>query len=160
MLTISKPLTAGQAQTYHKKEFTSKEQSYWARGQEVQGEWQGQLAEKYGLAGPVGNERRINIRTPTAKPSRQWSIAPDGMRLFLHPNLFHLQRWSAAMSVSAKPTAKVFERRWMSWNGTRKPESAAIIQQKRPVDSLWPNSSMTRLVLWTDMPRRSSTLMP
>jgi conjugative relaxase-like TrwC/TraI family protein len=56
MLTISKPLTAGQAQSYHKKEFTSKEQSYWARGQEVQGEWQGQLAEKYGLAGPVGNE--------------------------------------------------------------------------------------------------------
>ena len=56
MLTISKPLTAGQAQTYHKKEFTSKEQSYWARGQEVQGEWQGRLAEKYGLAGSVGNE--------------------------------------------------------------------------------------------------------
>ncbi len=56
MLTISKPLTAGQAQSYHKKEFTSKEQSYWARGQEVQGEWQGQLAEKYGLAGAVGNE--------------------------------------------------------------------------------------------------------
>src|SRR5271165_7350614 len=56
MLTISKPLTAGQAQTYHKKEFTSKEQSYWARGQEVQGEWQGRLAEKYGLTGAVGNE--------------------------------------------------------------------------------------------------------
>lgn len=56
MLTISKPLTAGQAQTYHKKEFTSKEQSYWARGQEVQGEWQGRLAEKYGLVGSVGNE--------------------------------------------------------------------------------------------------------
>src|SRR5271165_2330008 len=56
MLTISKPLTAGQAQSYHKKEFTSKEQSYWARGQEVQGEWQGRLAEKYGLTGAVGNE--------------------------------------------------------------------------------------------------------
>ena len=56
MLTISKPLTAGQAQTYHQKEFTSKEQSYWARGQEVQGEWQGRLAEKYGLVGSVGNE--------------------------------------------------------------------------------------------------------
>jgi conjugative relaxase-like TrwC/TraI family protein len=56
MLTISKPLSAGQAQTYHKKEFTSKEQSYWARGQEVQGEWQGRLSEKYGLAGAVGNE--------------------------------------------------------------------------------------------------------
>ena len=56
MLTISKPLTAGQAQTYHKKEFTSKEQSYWARGNEIQGEWQGRLAEEYGLSGTVGAE--------------------------------------------------------------------------------------------------------
>ena len=30
MLTISKPLSAGQAQTYHAKEFTSKEQNYWS----------------------------------------------------------------------------------------------------------------------------------
>ena len=29
MLTISKPLSAGQAQTYHQKEFTAKEQNYW-----------------------------------------------------------------------------------------------------------------------------------
>ena len=57
MLTLSKPLTAGQAQTYHKKEFTSQEQSYWARGQEIEGEWQGRLAQKYGLSGPVGAEQ-------------------------------------------------------------------------------------------------------
>jgi conjugative relaxase-like TrwC/TraI family protein len=56
MLTLSKPLTAGQAQTYHKKEFTSKEQSYWARGQEIEGEWQGRLAVKYGLSGSVKAE--------------------------------------------------------------------------------------------------------
>ena len=31
MLTISKPLSAGQAQTYHQKEFTSKEQNYWSQ---------------------------------------------------------------------------------------------------------------------------------
>jgi hypothetical protein len=31
MLTISKPLSAGQAQTYHQKEFTAKEQNYWSR---------------------------------------------------------------------------------------------------------------------------------
>lgn len=54
MLTISKPLTAGQAQSYHKKEFTSKEQSYWAGGQEIQGAWQGRLAQQYGLRGAVG----------------------------------------------------------------------------------------------------------
>jgi len=57
MLTISKPLTAGQAQTYHKKEFTAKEQSYWARGNEIPGEWQGRLAESFGLSGSVGAEQ-------------------------------------------------------------------------------------------------------
>jgi len=56
VLTISKPLTAGQAQSYHQKEFTSTEQSYWAGGQEIKGAWQGRLAEQYGLRGAVGAE--------------------------------------------------------------------------------------------------------
>ena len=34
MLTISKPLSAGQAQTYHAKEFTAPEQNYWKQGDE------------------------------------------------------------------------------------------------------------------------------
>jgi conjugative relaxase-like TrwC/TraI family protein len=56
VLTISKPLSAGQAQTYHQKEFTSKEQSYWSQGNAVQGEWQGRLATQYGLVGAVSAE--------------------------------------------------------------------------------------------------------
>jgi conjugative relaxase-like TrwC/TraI family protein len=56
MLTISKPLSAGQAQTYHAKEFTAAEQNYWKQGDTIQGEWQGQLANKFGLAGGVGAE--------------------------------------------------------------------------------------------------------
>src|SRR5262250_1398410 len=56
MLTISKPLSAGQAQSYHKKEFTSEQQSYWSRGSAVQGEWQGRLASKFGLSGVVNEE--------------------------------------------------------------------------------------------------------
>ena len=31
MLTISKPLSAGQARSYHQKEFTAKEQNYWSQ---------------------------------------------------------------------------------------------------------------------------------
>jgi conjugative relaxase-like TrwC/TraI family protein len=54
MLTISKPLSAGQAQTYHAKEFTAAEQNYWKQGGEIEGEWHGKLAEQYGLAGAVG----------------------------------------------------------------------------------------------------------
>lgn len=53
MLTISKPLSSGQAQSYHAKEFTAKEQNYWSQKGEIWGEWQGQLASRLGLAGAV-----------------------------------------------------------------------------------------------------------
>ncbi len=56
MLTISKPLSASQAQTYHEKEFTSAEQNYWKQADTIQGEWHGKLADKFGLAGAVGAE--------------------------------------------------------------------------------------------------------
>jgi conjugative relaxase-like TrwC/TraI family protein len=56
MLTISKPLSAGQAQTYHQKEFTAKEQNYWSQAGVIAGEWQGRLAEQFGLAGTVSAE--------------------------------------------------------------------------------------------------------
>jgi len=56
MLTISKPLSAGQAQTYHQKEFTAKEQNYWSQRGVISGEWQGRLAGNFGLAGTVSAE--------------------------------------------------------------------------------------------------------
>ena len=56
MLTISKPLSAGQAQSYHQKEFTSKEQNYWSQRGVIAGEWQGRLATRFGLAGAVSAE--------------------------------------------------------------------------------------------------------
>src|SRR5271154_5611511 len=56
MLTISKPLSASQAQTYHVREFASERQNYWSRDQQGHSEWQGKLAEQWGLEGPVGNE--------------------------------------------------------------------------------------------------------
>ena len=56
MLTISKPLSASQAQTYHVREFASQEQNYWSRDQQGHTEWQGRLAEQWGLYGGVGSE--------------------------------------------------------------------------------------------------------
>ena len=56
MLTISKPLSAGQAQNYHQKEFTAKEQNYWSQSGVIAGEWQGRLAAQFGLAGAVSAE--------------------------------------------------------------------------------------------------------
>src|ERR1700692_3249617 len=56
MLTISKPLSAGQAQTYHQKEFTAKEQNYWSQRGVIAGEWQGRLAARFGLTVMVSGE--------------------------------------------------------------------------------------------------------
>jgi conjugative relaxase-like TrwC/TraI family protein len=53
MLTMSKPLSARQAQTYHQKEFTAKEQNYWSQRGVIAGEWQGRLAAQFGLTGTV-----------------------------------------------------------------------------------------------------------
>jgi hypothetical protein len=44
MLTISKPLSAGQAQTYHKEEFANSEENYYSEGDRIRGEWHGKLA--------------------------------------------------------------------------------------------------------------------
>ena len=57
MLTISKPLSASQAQTYHAEEFTSADQAYYGQANRVHGEWQGKLAEAWNLNGEVQAEQ-------------------------------------------------------------------------------------------------------
>ncbi len=56
MLTISRPLSANQARTYHEREFASEKQNYWSRDQQGHSEWRGKLAEQWNLAGSVGAE--------------------------------------------------------------------------------------------------------
>ncbi len=56
MLTISKPLSASQARTYHAREFAAQEQNYWSRDQQGYSEWQGRLAEQWNLTGAVAAE--------------------------------------------------------------------------------------------------------
>ena len=56
MLTVSKPLSASQARTYHAKEFASQQQNYWTRNQQAHSEWQGRLAGQWNLNGPVRDE--------------------------------------------------------------------------------------------------------
>jgi conjugative relaxase-like TrwC/TraI family protein len=57
MLTISKPLSASQARTYHAREFAAREQNYWSRDQQGHSEWQGRLAEQWKLTGEVEAEQ-------------------------------------------------------------------------------------------------------
>jgi conjugative relaxase-like TrwC/TraI family protein len=56
MLTISKPLSAGQAQAYHKEEFANAQENYYSEGDRIRGEWHGKLAEQWGLQGEVNEE--------------------------------------------------------------------------------------------------------
>src|SRR6267154_5524959 len=56
MLTISKPLSAGQAQTYHKEEFANAKENYYSEGDRICGEWHGRLAQEWGLHGEVQEE--------------------------------------------------------------------------------------------------------
>ena len=57
MLRMSKALNAVQTQDYHKLEYTSETQSYYKQNGAVEGEWQGKLAEQWGLTGPVTAEQ-------------------------------------------------------------------------------------------------------
>jgi conjugative relaxase-like TrwC/TraI family protein len=57
MVTLSKPISAGQAQAYHKEEFANAKENYYTEGERVRGEWQGQLAEGWGLQGEVQEQQ-------------------------------------------------------------------------------------------------------
>jgi conjugative relaxase-like TrwC/TraI family protein len=57
MLTISKPLSAGQARAYHHDEFSNAQENYYSQGDQIRGEWHGKLAEKWGLRGGVQEEQ-------------------------------------------------------------------------------------------------------
>src|SRR6516225_1742589 len=56
MLTISKPLSASQAETYHREEFANSESNYYSEGDRILGEWHGKLADQWGLHGEVQEE--------------------------------------------------------------------------------------------------------
>jgi conjugative relaxase-like TrwC/TraI family protein len=62
MLTISKPLSAGQARAYHHEEFSNAQENYYSEGERILGEWHGKLAEKWRLHGEVREEhfRRLS----------------------------------------------------------------------------------------------------
>src|SRR5216683_3201319 len=56
MLTISKPLSAGQAQSYHAEEFGNARENYDTEAEQIRGEWHGRLAVQWGLRGEVREE--------------------------------------------------------------------------------------------------------
>ena len=51
MMTMSKPLSAGQAQRYHHEQLRDVGENYYSEGQEILGEWHGRLARRVGTRG-------------------------------------------------------------------------------------------------------------
>ena len=71
MLTISKPLSAGQAQSYHAEEFGNARENYYTEGEQIRGEWHGRLAERCldGVLGGLAQAARFakSISSGSAK---------------------------------------------------------------------------------------------
>ena len=105
MLTISKPLSAGQAQSYHQKEFTAKEQNYWSQRGVIAGEWQGRLAGQFGLAGTVsakhftklsqGQHPQTGVQLVRQRASYEYQDA-DGKTI---KTMEHRAGWDATFSA-------------------------------------------------------------
>src|SRR5271165_2795300 len=69
MLTISKALSASQAEIYHREEFANAQANYYSEGESIRGEWHGKLAAQWGLRGDVDQEqfaRLANGQHPTS----------------------------------------------------------------------------------------------
>ena len=61
MMTMSNALSAGQAETYYQKDYTSKTENYYSERGEVNGNWAGKLAEEWGLTGEVTSEQYARL---------------------------------------------------------------------------------------------------
>ena len=83
MLTLSKPISAGQAQAYHKSEFANAKENYYTEGERVRGQWQGQLAERWNLKGEVNEEQFARLREEMVpmKIERISNPLPDLLRI-------------------------------------------------------------------------------
>jgi conjugative relaxase-like TrwC/TraI family protein len=105
MLTISKPLSAGQARTYHEREFASEAQNYWSRDQQGHSEWQGKLAEQWGLQGEVGSEHFARLTegqhplTETQLVRHQVSRTYEGKNGKEVTSVEHRAGWDATFSA-------------------------------------------------------------
>ena len=181
MLSISQPLSAGQARTYHAREFASSEQNYWSRDQQGHSEWQGRLAGEWGLAGAVGAEHFARLsegqhpQTEAQLVRHQAAKTYDGKFGREVTSVEHRAGWDATFSApkSVSLTALVGgddrvreahrESVRVALDELERYTQARIgnIVRRRRQGSLPPRpSSTTPRDQWKATPRRSSTPMP
>jgi conjugative relaxase-like TrwC/TraI family protein len=115
MLTISKPLSAGQAQTYHKEEFANAEENYYSEGDRIRGEWHGRLAQEWGLRGEVQEEHFQRLANGQHPLTEEQLVRHQTAREYVNARgetvstMEHRAAWDATFSApkSASLTALV-----------------------------------------------------
>lgn len=85
MLTISKPLSAGQAKDYYQAEYTNTQESYYTEDENVKGKWFGNQANVWGLEGEVeqqsferlceGQDPRSGLQLVRHVPAKEYENA-------------------------------------------------------------------------------------
>lgn len=105
MLTISKPLSAGQARSYHQEEFSNAQENYYSEGDRIRGEWHGKLAEKWGLCGGVQEEQFQRLSDGQHPVSGEQLVRHQTVREYLNKQgktvktMEHRAGWDATFSA-------------------------------------------------------------
>src|ERR1700722_9103040 len=105
MVTLSKPISAGQAQAYHKEEFANAKESYYTEGERVRGEWQGQLAKRWGLSGEVQEEQFTRLSEGQHPQTGEQLVRHQTPREYLNADggmvrsMEHRAGWDATFSA-------------------------------------------------------------
>jgi conjugative relaxase-like TrwC/TraI family protein len=105
MLTISKPLSASQAQSYHAEEFGNARENYYTEGEQIRGEWHGRLAERWGLHGKVREEHFQRLSEGQHPVTREQLIRRQAAREYINRRgekisaMEHRAGWDATFSA-------------------------------------------------------------
>jgi conjugative relaxase-like TrwC/TraI family protein len=105
MITISKPLSASQAQAYHRDEFGNAKQNYYTEEDRIRGTWHGKLAEAYGLRGEVQEEHFARLSQGQHPITGEQLVQHQSSREYLNEQgdkvttMEHRAGWDATFSA-------------------------------------------------------------
>ena len=105
MMTISKPLSAAQAQAYHRDEFGNAQQNYYTEADRIRGTWHGKLAEAYGLRGEVQEEHFARLSQGQHPITGEQLVQHQSSREYLNEQgdkvttMEHRAGWDATLSA-------------------------------------------------------------
>jgi conjugative relaxase-like TrwC/TraI family protein len=102
MVTISKPLSAGQARAYHEQEFQNARENYYTTADRIPGRWHGQLARAWGLTGEVDATHFARLaegQHPDTGAQQVQHRAPAAVAHQHGPTMTHRAGWDATFSA-------------------------------------------------------------